>query len=246
MTYHSNPTPPFVQRNTNTQSNTNTQGQVAPSGYHYMPDGSLMLNSEHTIDKHAALAQLIEGNKRFIQNLSVNRDLLNEAYTTRAIQTPIAIILSCIDSRSSADIIFDQGIGGVFSARIAGNIVNDDILGSMEFACAASTARVIMVLGHTSCGAINGAIDDVKLGNLTGLLDKIKPAVNSVLIPRNPVDRNSENPVFVSEVTRENVRLTMDNITNNSEVLRNLVNDGTIMIVGGVHNLSDGTIGYIG
>jgi carbonic anhydrase len=197
-------------------------------------------------NKHEALALLIEGNKRFIKNLSVNRNLLDEAYTTRSSQSPIAIVLSCIDSRSSADIIFDQGIGGVFSARIAGNIVNDDILGSMEFACAASTARVIMVLGHTSCGAINGAIDGVELGLLTGLLDKIKPAINSVLIPRDPAQRTSENSVFVSEVTRKNVRLTMDNITNNSEVLRNLVDDGTIMIVGGVHNLSDGTIAYVG
>ena len=197
-------------------------------------------------NKHEALALLIEGNKRFTQNLSVNRNLLNEAYNTRSTQSPIAVILTCIDSRSSADIIFDQPIGGVFSARIAGNIVNDDILGSMEFACAVSTARVIMVLGHTSCGAINGAIDNVELGNLTGLLDKIKPAVDGVLIPRNPADRTSENPVFVSEVTKKNVSLTIDNILDNSEVLRNLYEDGTIMIVGGVHNLSDGTISYIG
>ena len=148
-------------------------------------------------NKHEALALLVEGNKRFTENLSVNRNLLNEAYNTRSSQSPIAVILTCIDSRSSADIIFDQPIGGVFSARIAGNIVNDDILGSMEFACAVSTARVIMVLGHTSCGAVNGAIDNVELGNLTGLLDKIKPAVDCVLIPRNPADRTSDNPVFV-------------------------------------------------
>jgi|TARA_R110000823_G_scaffold272325_4_gene391680 carbonic anhydrase len=252
MTYHNNSTPqnqqpPAAQ---SAQSNGNTQ---APPGYHYMPDGTLMRNSDHPTNtnatasgKHEALALLIEGNKRFTENLSVNRNLLNEAYNTRSSQSPIAVILTCIDSRSSADIIFDQPIGGVFSARIAGNIVNDDILGSMEFACAASTARVIMVLGHTSCGAVNGAIDDVKLGNLTGLLDKIKPAINSVLIPRNPADRTSDNPVFVSEVTKRNVSLTIDNIINNSEVLRNLYEDGTIMIVGGVHNLSDGTIAYIG
>ena len=259
MTYHNNSTP----QNQQSPAAQVQSAQSAPAGYHYMPDGTLMLDSEHPtneavptnaaaptneqlLDKHKALALLIEGNKRFVDNISVNRNLLNEAYNTRDTQSPIAVILTCIDSRSSADIIFDQPIGGVFSARIAGNIVNDDILGSMEFACAVSTAKVIMVLGHTNCGAINGAIDNVKLGNLTGLLEKIKPAVDDVLIPRNPAERTSTNPVFVSEVTKKNVSLTIDNILNKSEVLRNLYENGTIMIVGGVHNLSDGTIGYLG
>ena len=121
---------------------------------------------------------LKKGNKRFVKNLSLNRDLLKEAKSTSESQSPIAVVLSCLDSRSSAEVIFDQGIGDVFSARVAGNIVNDDILGSMEFACYLSTAKVIVVLGHTNCGAVHGACDGAKLGHLTNLLEKIKVAVD--------------------------------------------------------------------
>jgi len=188
---------------------------------------------------------LKKGNKRFVKNLSLNRDLLKEAKSTSESQSPIAVVLSCLDSRSSAEVIFDQGIGDVFSARVAGNIVNDDILGSMEFACYLSTAKVIVVLGHTNCGAVHGACDGAKLGHLTNLLEKIKVAVDLVKKPKNPDDRNSGNLEFVDKVTIENVKLTMENIRKNSTILTKLEKYGEIMIVGGIHNLSDGTIKYL-
>tara|TARA_R110000782_G_scaffold108638_2_gene197245 strand:+ start:688 stop:1311 length:624 start_codon:yes stop_codon:yes gene_type:complete len=188
---------------------------------------------------------LKKGNKRFVKNLSLNRDLLKEAKSTSESQSPIAVVLSCLDSRSSAEVIFDQGIGDVFSARVAGNIVNDDILGSMEFACYLSTAKVIVVLGHTNCGAVHGACDGAKLGHLTNLLEKIKVAVDLVKKPKNPDDRNSGNLEFVDKVTIENVKLTMENIRKNSTILSKLEKYGEIMIVGGIHNLSDGTIKYL-
>ena len=188
---------------------------------------------------------LKKGNKRFVKNLSLNRDLLKVAKSTSESQSPIAVVLSCLDSRSSAEVIFDQGIGDVFSARVAGNIVNDDILGSMEFACYLSTAKVIVVLGHTNCGAVHGACDGAKLGHLTNLLEKIKVAVDLVKKPKNPDDRNSGNLEFVDKVTIENVKLTMENIRKNSTILAKLEKYGEIMIVGGIHNLSDGTIKYL-
>ena len=188
---------------------------------------------------------LKKGNKRFVKNLSLNRDLLKEAKSTSESQSPIAVVLSCLDSRSSAEVIFDQGIGDVFSARVAGNIVNDDIIGSMEFACYLSTAKVIVVLGHTNCGAVHGACDGAKLGHLTNLLEKIKVAVDLVKKPKNPDDRNSGNLEFVDKVTIENVKLTMENIRKNSTILAKLEKYGEIMIVGGIHNLSDGTIKYL-
>jgi len=188
---------------------------------------------------------LKKGNKRFVKNLSLNRDLLKEAKSTSESQSPIAVVLSCLDSRSSAEVIFDQGIGDVFSARVAGNIVNDDIIGSMEFACYLSTAKVIVVLGHTNCGAVHGACDGAKLGHLTNLLEKIKVAVDLVKKPKNPDDRNSGNLEFVDKVTIENVKLTMENIRKNSTILTKLEKYGEIMIVGGIHNLSDGTIKYL-
>ena len=188
---------------------------------------------------------LKKGNKRFVKNLSLNRDLLKDAKSTSESQSPIAVVLSCLDSRSSAEVIFDQGIGDVFSARVAGNIVNDDILGSMEFACYLSTAKVIVVLGHTNCGAVHGACDGAKLGHLTNLLEKIKVAVDLVKKPKNPDDRNSGNLEFVDKVTIENVKLTMENIRKNSTILTKLEKYGEIMIVGGIHNLSDGTIKYL-
>ena len=191
------------------------------------------------------LKKVKKGNKRFVKNLSLNRDLLKEAKSTSESQSPIAVVLSCLDSRSSAEVIFDQGIGDVFSARVAGNVVNDDILGSMEFACFLSTAKVILVLGHTNCGAVHGACDGAVLGNLTGLLKKIEVAVGSVKKPKNPNDRNSSNLEFVEKVTIENVKLTIENIRKGSDILSKMEKEGDIMIVGGIHNLVDGTIKYL-
>jgi|TARA_R110000744_G_scaffold96462_1_gene186421 carbonic anhydrase len=199
-----------------------------------------------------ALKLLKEGNERFVNNLSVNRNLMEDARSTSEGQEPIAVVLSCLDSRSSADIIFDQPIGGVFSARVAGNIVNDDILGSMEFACELSTAKLILVLGHSDCGAVKGAIGDpsddvaeIEMNNLINLLEKIKPAMNAVTKPKPQNERNNKNRKFVDNVTKENVILTIENIRKGSRTLLNLEKSGEIMIVGGIHNLSDGTIKYI-
>tara|TARA_R110000803_G_scaffold188276_1_gene250675 strand:- start:797 stop:1390 length:594 start_codon:yes stop_codon:yes gene_type:complete len=187
---------------------------------------------------------LKEGNERFVKNLSLNRDLLKEAKDTSESQSPIAVVLSCLDSRSSAEVIFDQGIGDVFSARVAGNVINDDILGSMEFACYLSTAKVIVVLGHSKCGAVGGACDGAELGHLTGLLEKIKPAVDAVKKPKDPEERNSDNLEFLSKVTKENVKIIIENIRKSSEILSKMEKDGDIIIIGGVHNLEDGTIKY--
>jgi|TARA_R110002096_G_scaffold254500_2_gene447746 carbonic anhydrase len=210
-----------------------------------------MKNIEKITLPSEALKIMKDGNERFVKNVSINRNLMEDAVVTSEGQSPIAVVLTCLDSRSSADIIFDQPIGGVFSARVAGNIVNDDILGSMEFACVLSTARLIMVIGHSSCGAVEGAIgppdgtDEIEMCNLKNLLKKIVPAIDSVVRPELPELRNNENTHFVNKVIKENVILTMEDIKKRSETLRNLDKNGDIMIVGGVHNLSDGTIKYI-
>jgi carbonic anhydrase len=207
---------------------------------------------EGRISPQQSLEKLKEGNNRFINNVSTNRNLMEEAHnTSKKGQNPIAVVLTCLDSRSSADIIFDQPIGGIFSARVAGNIVNEDILGSMEFACDLSTASLVMVIGHSSCGAIKGAIGDGeknkegKLNNLTQLLDKIKPAINAVHKPEDPKERTNKNKKFVNRVIKENVILTIENIRKKSKTLSSLEKKGKIMIVGGVHDLSDGTIKYL-
>jgi len=152
--------------------------------------------------------------------------------------------LSCIDSRVSSELIFDQGIGDVFSARIAGNFVNDDILGSMEFACKLAGTKLIVVLGHTACGAVKGACDDVKLGKLTGMLEKIKPAVNSVSEPEDPSLRNSSNIEFVNNVAEKNVHLTIDKIKADSEVLDKMVQNNEINIVGGMYDVQSGAVTF--
>src|SRR5688572_33510100 len=151
-----------------------------------------------------AIELLKEGNKRFINNLKINRNLLEQVNETSSGQYPFAVILSCIDSRTSAELIFDQGLGDVFSIRIAGNIINEDILGSMEFGCKVAGARAIVVLGHTKCGAVKGACDHVEMGNLTALLTKIRPAVEDEVV--TTTNRNSNNSVFVENVATINVK----------------------------------------
>src|SRR5688572_31579445 len=151
-----------------------------------------------------ALELLREGNKRFINNLKVNRNLLQQANETSDGQHPFAVILSCIDSRTSAELIFDQGLGDIFSVRIAGNVINEDILGRMEFGCKVAGAKIIVVLGHTKCGAVKGACDHVEMGNLTALLTKIRPAVEDEVV--TTTNRNSNNSVFVENVATINVK----------------------------------------
>ena len=189
-----------------------------------------------------ALQFLQEGNDRFINNLKAHRDLLEQVNETRDGQWPFATILSCIDSRTAAELIFDQGLGDIFSVRIAGNIVNTDILGSMEFACKVAGSKLIVVLGHSKCGAVKGACDHVKLGNLTELLSKIQPAVYEESTITE--DRSSSNSAFVENVSEINVKRNVKNIIERSFVLEQMVENGEIGIVGAMHDIETGLVTF--
>ncbi len=200
--------------------------------------------TQEKITPQKAIDFLKEGNLRFQKNLKVNRDLLEQVKSTCNGQFPYASILSCIDSRVSAELIFDQGVGDIFSARVAGNIVNEDILGSLEFACKLAGTKLILVLGHTGCGAVKGACDNAELGNLTELLKKIKSAINSVVEPTDKSKRNSKNSNFVNAVAEKNVHLAIDNIRNQSPVLKELEDSGDIKIVGAMYDVCDGSVTF--
>lgn len=200
--------------------------------------------SQAAMTPHSALNALKEGNERFVNNNPVNRDLSEQIRDTAKGQYPFATVLHCIDSRVSAELLFDQGIGDVFSIRIAGNFVNDDILGSMEFACKLAGTKLVLVLGHTACGAVKGACDHARLGNLTTLINKLEPAVAAVSEPSDPGLRNSANIDFVNEVAKKNVEMTMDNIRNRSQILNEMESNGEIAIVGGMYDISDGTVTF--
>ena len=189
-----------------------------------------------------ALELLKEGNRRFVNNLKINRNLLQQVNETAEGQFPFAFILSCIDSRTSAELIFDQGLGDIFSCRIAGNILNKDILGSMEFACKIAGSKIIVVLGHTKCGAIKGACDDVKLGNLSTLLNKVRPAITAEATIRE--DRNSNNTAFVESVARLNVHHTLRQIPEQSPILAEMVQHGEVALVGGMYNVETGLVEF--
>ncbi len=195
-----------------------------------------------TITPEMALNLLKEGNHRFMNNLKANRNLLEQANETSDGQHPFAIILSCIDSRTSAELIFDQGLGDIFSVRIAGNIINEDILGSMEFACKVAGAKIIAVLGHTKCGAVKGACDHVEMGNLTALLSKIQPAVYDEQTELE--NRNSSNDEFVEKVSVINVKRTVHAIVERSPILKEMLTNGEIKLVGGVHELVTGEVTF--
>jgi carbonic anhydrase len=199
---------------------------------------------QSNITPKEALELLVHGNQRFVTNLKANRNLLQQANDTRDGQWPFAAILSCIDSRTSAELIFDQGLGDIFSIRIAGNIMNTDILGSMEFACQLAGAKLIVVLGHTGCGAVKGACDHVEMGNLTELLSKLQPAVYEEKTVTKAEDRTSKNPQFVESVTAINVKRTARSIISRSYILEQMVENGKIAIVGGMHNLSTGAVEF--
>ncbi len=188
-----------------------------------------------------ALDILKDGNNRFINNLRINRNLLEQVNDTANGQSPFAIILSCIDSRTSAEIIFDQGLGDIFSVRIAGNVVNEDIVGSMEYACSFSGAKLILVLGHTNCSAIQGAYNNIKAGSLTKLLDKIKPAINTV----KKANFNNFNFDLLNEnIAYENVLLSIQGILNTSPILKNMVDKKEIGIAGGVYDVNTGIVDF--
>ncbi len=203
---------------------------------------ALTKETQAAITPHKAVQLLKEGNQRFVNNKKAGRDLLEQVGDTKSGQFPFATILSCIDSRVSSELIFDQGIGDIFSARVAGNFVNEDILGSMEFACKLAGTKLVLVLGHTSCGAVKGACDDAKMGNLTALISKIKPAVEAVAEPADAALRNSKNIDFVNEVAVKNVHMTIDNIRKESEVLHEMEDQGEILILGGMYDINNGKV----
>lgn len=189
-----------------------------------------------------AIEVLRKGNERFVNNLKANRNLLQQVNETSEGQHPMAIILSCIDSRTSAELIFDQGLGDIFSCRIAGNVLNDDILGSMEFACKVAGAKVIVVLGHTKCGAVKGACDGVKMGNLTTLLSKIDDAI--ALETETVTDRNASNAEFVERVAELNVLLVKKQITERSPLLAEMIEQSEIALIGGMYDVDSGAVDF--
>ncbi len=200
--------------------------------------------TQAVLTPRGALEILKEGNGRFIKNLKAQRDLLGQVNKTRDGQWPFATILSCIDSRTSAELIFDQGLGDIFSVRIAGNIVNTDILGSMEFACKLAGSKLIVVLGHTKCGAVKGACDHVEMGNLTELLSKIQPAVYSESKTTNIEKRNSKNEKFVENVASINVKRSVKNIIERSFILEQMLENGEIGVIGGMYNIETGKVEF--
>ncbi|MEL7270054.1 MAG: carbonic anhydrase family protein [Bacteroidota bacterium] len=201
--------------------------------------------TQAALTPESALKLLKEGNQRFVQQNQTARDLIEQVKQTTSGQYPFATILSCIDSRVSAELVFDQGVGDIFSARVAGNIVNEDILGSIEFACKLAGTKIIVVLGHTACGAVKGACDDAKMGNLTILLSKIKPAVEAITEPEDPNLRNSKNADFVNAVAEKNVYLTIDNLREKSPVLAEMEENGEIMVVGAMYDIADGKVHFL-
>ena len=196
----------------------------------------LNLSPEHALDI------LKEGNGRFVNNIKAHRNLLQQVNETSTGQFPFAAILSCIDSRTSAELIFDQGLGDVFSIRIAGNILNDDILGSMEFACKIAGSKLIVVLGHTKCGAIEGACNNIEMGYVTGLLHKVKPAI--AMETETSTDRNAKNLQFVERVTKNNITLTVQKIKEQSTILHEMEDSGKIKIIGGLYDLDTGIVTF--
>jgi carbonic anhydrase len=188
------------------------------------------------------IQEMKAGNERFRAGKPRHRDLMAEARATAKGQYPAAIVFSCVDSRAPAELILDFGIGDIFSSRIAGNVADEDVMGSMEFACKAAGAKVVLVMGHTACGAIKGAIDGVQLGNLTALLAKIRPAIEAT---RYTGERSAKNYSFVDAVARTNVSMTIANLREKSSVLRELESKGSIKIAGAMYNLETGAVEFV-
>jgi carbonic anhydrase len=186
-----------------------------------------------------ALHLLKEGNNRFVNNLKINRNLLQQVNETAEGQYPFAFILSCIDSRTCAELIFDQGLGDIFSCRIAGNILNEDILGSMEFACKIAGSKIIVVLGHTKCGAVKGACEDINMGNLSIVLAKIKMGIGGLKAKSNPPDAS-----FVEQVAELNMRNTLKSIPEQSPILMELVKEGKLLLIGAMYEVETGAVRF--
>jgi len=203
---------------------------------------TLNKETQKSITPRKALEILQKGNDRFVNNLKAHRNLLEQVNETSDGQWPFAIVLSCIDSRTSAELIFDQGLGDIFSVRIAGNIVNTDILGSMEFACKVAGSKLVVVLGHTKCGAVKGACDHVEMGNLTELLSKLQPAVYQEHFTKQ--NRTSSNSEFVENVSEINVKRSVKNIIERSYILEQMVESGEIGVVGAMYNIETGVVEF--
>ena len=209
-----------------------------------------IINNAHTAETQAKISpaeatkMLQEGNERFVSKNTLSIDYTAQVAQTATGQYPFASVLSCIDSRIPTEIVFDQGVGDIFNARIAGNFVNEDILGSLEFACKLAGSKVIVVMGHTSCGAVKGACDHAKLGNLTQMLDKIAPAVNAIETPEG-TDRSSKNLDFVNKVAVKNVEMTISNIKSQSPVLNEMYEQGEIDIVGAMYDVKTGRVSFM-
>ena len=201
-------------------------------------------DSQHSMTPAEALASLKAGNERFRRGQAEGRDLMQQVNETSGGQYPFAVVLGCIDSRVPPELVFDLGVGDVFSARVAGNFVNGDILGSMEFACKVAGAKLVLVLGHSACGAVKGACDGVELGNLTGMLANIRPATEAVKEPSDPAQRTSANGEFVEAVCLENVKLTVEDIRRDSEILRDMESEGSIAIVGAKYDVGTGEVSF--
>ena len=204
--------------------------------------GSLTKEQRDRMSPDQVLDELKQGNERFRTGKTQSRDYRDQQRTSAAGQFPAAAILGCIDSRAPADIIFDAGIGDTFNARIAGNVVNDDLIGSLEFACAVAGAKVLLLFGHTACGAIKGAIDDVEMGNLTGLLARVKPAISATTFAG---EKSSKNAAYVDAVARTNVLLGLDNIRRRSPILADLEKQKAIRMVGGMYDLATGIVEFM-
>jgi carbonic anhydrase len=204
--------------------------------------GSLTKEQRDRMTPAQVLDELKQGNERFRTGKMVSRDYRDQQRTSAAGQYPSAAVLGCIDSRAPAEIVFDTGIGDTFNARIAGNVVNDDLLGSLEFACAVAGAKVLLLFGHTACGAIKGAIDDVEMGNLTGLLARVKPAISATTFSG---EKSSKNAAYVDAVARTNVLLSLDNIRRRSPILGDLEKKKSLQIVGGMYDLATGVVEFL-
>ena len=200
--------------------------------------------TQNSMTPQSSLDVLKQGNDRFVNGTQVVRNLIAQVEETSTGQYPFATVLHCIDSRVSAEHVFDQGIGDLFSIRIAGNFVNEDILGSMEFACKLAGTKVLVVLGHTACGAVKGACDHARMGNLTALINKIEPAVDAVELPVDESMRNSSNIGFVNSVASKNVEMTLSNIRNKSEILNQMESSGDLIIIGGMYDIADGKVTF--
>ncbi len=205
---------------------------------------TMNLESQSQLSPAQAIDLLKEGNARFVNKAPLSRDYASQISDTASGQFPLAAVVSCIDSRIPTEIVFDQGIGDVFNARIAGNFVNEDILGSLEFACKVAGAKAILIMGHTACGAVKGACDKAELGNLTQMLAKITPAVDAVETPEG-TDRSSANAEFVDSVAVANVELAIADLKAKSAVLNEMIEAGEITIAGAMYDVKSGEVSFL-